>query len=413
MATPNPEQELERLQRSLRQGLPPVTVVTGPAGFFRSEAMDLLRAAVPAAAELRTIDAGTRSGGGGGGGGAARRVADVDADDGSDDSGDTDDAADAEESGTATAGVAHCPELLDLRGGGLFARQAFLCVRRGDGWLRRHGEALLQQLPKFAKGCGLLLEVSRLDRRTKLAKALVEAGAVYEFRELYDAPYDRTRSPLEAELVGWVGKRARALGIPLTPEAAYLLVVQVGKAPAELVGELGRLRDQLGSDPQRKPLRPDELRGRLTCSFESTPFEFAEAVLGNDRRKAMRSLRAMFDRGVRDKKGGYTDRAGLFPFITSWLFQSLTGVYEGRQLLDAGTRPRDLPGQLGVHAFADRLVEQVQQNTGAKLRDGLLSLLAVQRLSRTTGEEPDRLLERFLAAWFDGTPVPALPEFEA
>jgi hypothetical protein len=41
-----------------------------------------------------------------------------------------------------------------------------------------------------------------------------------------------------------------------------------------------------------------------------------------------------------------------------------------------------------------------------------LALVAVQRLSRLTGEQPDALLERFLAAWFDGVPVPVAEGLE-
>jgi DNA polymerase III delta subunit len=405
MAVPNPEDELTRLTRLLAKGLPPLVLITGAADFFRAAATDRALAAVPQAAELRVIDAvAERGGGDGDGDGDGPR----EGDDGEDDGG-------AGASGES-AGLASCPELQDLRGGGLFARTAFVVVRRGGGWWKQHAATVATQLPHFGKGCGLVVEASKLDKRRKvvagLVKAQADAGALFEFRDLYDQPYDRSRSPLEGELCKWIQARARQLGVPLQPDAAWLLVMQVGKVPAELLAELQRLGDRLGADPKRQPLAPADLRGKLTCSFESTPFEFAEAVLGDDRRAAWRSLRAMFDRGVRQKDGKAMDSGGLLPFTTAWLFQQLAARWQGRQLLDGGVAPREVAAAVGVHLFPERFTAQVQALPRTRLRRGLLALHSCQRASRLTGEDADALLERFLAQWFDGAPIPTAEDLE-
>jgi hypothetical protein len=101
------------------------------------------------------------------------------------------------------------------------------------------------------------------------------------------------------------------------------------------------------------------------------------------------------------------------PFVTSWLFQQLAVTFEGRQLLESGVSPRELPDRLGVRFFGDRVVAQVQQSSLVKLRRGFLALHSCQRLSRTTGEEPDALLERFLLQWFDGASIPTAEDLEA
>lgn len=401
MAIANPEDELARLHKLVARGLPAVTVITGSNDHFRADAVDRLLAAVPKAAELRVIDAGDERGGGSSGG----------------DDGEAEDEADLGGEADAAASLAACPELQDLRGGGLFAQAAFVVIRRGSTWWKKHAGTLAAMMARFCKGCGLVLEAKKLDKRKKaaqaLVKALTEAGALFEFRDLYDLPYDRSRSPLEGELCKWVVARSRQMGVPLQADAAWLMVMQVGKSPVDLLAELGRLRDQFGADTKRKPLGPAELRGKLTCSFESTPFELAEAVLGRDRTKAFRSVRAMFERGVRGKDGKAMDPGGLLPFATSWLFQQLASVWEGRQLLAQGTSARDLPAKLGLRQFADRFLEHVQNNDLAQLTRGLQALHACQRASRLTGEEPDALLEQFLMQWFDGAPIPTLQDLEA
>lgn len=397
MAAPHPEDELARLRKLCARGLPPIVVVTGPNDHFRAEAMEVLLAAVPKEAELRRVDAVDERAGGG--------------------TGDDDDAV-ADETGEASddgaEGLAACPELLDLRGGGLFARTAFVCVRRGQNWWQKHAAVLAAQMPKFAKGCGLLLDAAKLDKRKKvaaaLAKSTAEAGALFEFRDLYDSPFGRD-NPLEGELTKWVVRRSKQLGVELTAEAALLVVMQVGKALPELLAELDRLRAQLGADPARKPLAPPDLRGRITCSFESSPFELAEAVLGHDKARALRSVRAMFDRGVRSKDGK-RDTGGVFPFATSWLWRSLAKVHEGRAMLDAGVPARDVATRLGVFQFTERFVDQVQKNPLGRLRRGLLALHHCTRLSRTTGEEPEVLLELFLRHWFENRAVPTAEDLD-
>ncbi len=352
MAVPNPEKELERLQKRLAEGLPRFVLLTGSAGFFRGEAFELLLAAVPKDVDLRRIDGQEESDG---------------------------------------------RELQDLRGATLFGAGTAVAVRRGDAWLSRRGAELVEVLPKIKAGCALFVEATKLDGRTKLAKTLGAAGEHFEFRELYAEPFDRSRSPLDAELVQWVVARGRKLGVRLSPDAAFLVMSSVGKEPAELVAELKRPAGEL---PAGKTAGPDALRGKLTVSFESTPFEFADAMLAGDRRRAMRSLEAMFERGVKGRDGAAVDAGGVFPFTASWLWTAMSNAHAGRALLESGVRLDEIPGRVGVRTFVDRYRAQVEKNDEAQLRHALLCLLDAQRELRTSGEEPQAILERFVARCF-------------
>ena len=339
----------------MRGGLPPALIVTGASDFFRQEAIDAALASIPEGVDLRTMDGETRSDG---------------------------------------------RELNDLCGGTLFGSGSVLVVRRGEAWLKEHGEGLLATIPSIARGSSLVLEVKKLDKRTKIAKALVKAGEVFDFRELYSEPYDRSRSPLDAEMVGWLVRRSRAMQCPLQPEAAFMVMSVVGTKPAELVEEVERIKDQLGDGARGKALSPEDLRGSLTCSFQSNPFEFAEALLSFDRKTATRALTTMYARGTTGRDGRQLDHYALFPFITNWLYRSLSQAYEGRCLLETGVSMRDIPGRVGVRQFVDRFQGQLKNNPASRLRRGLRLLTACQRELRTTGEEPEWLLQRFLQRYF-------------
>jgi DNA polymerase III delta subunit len=397
MAAPNPIQELARLERLVKSGLPKVCLLTGANDWFRTQALDhLLATAVPADAELRIVDAGSLRADGSGGGDAE---ADDDADDGAESGG---------------AGTTECPELQDLRGGGLFAKRAVVAVRRGTNWWKLHAATLAGEIERFAAGSSFVLEAPKLDRRKKVAAALVktveQAGGLFEFRDLYAAGFGESGVQPGGELCQWLLARAKKLGIAMQPEAGLLTIAQVGQALPELAAELERLAAAFGPDKQRPPLGPEDLREKLHCSFESTPFEFAEAVLLRDRRRAWRSLAAMFARGVRGKGGRNVDPGGLLPFTSSWLFGQLSKTYEARLALDAGASERDVAKDAGVFQFVDRFVAQVRGNRAPQLRRGILALHACQRSSRLTGEDPEVLLERFLQQWFDGAPVPTAAE---
>ncbi len=361
MAVPNPARELARLQAASKKGLGRATILLGASTYFRGEALRTAMDALPPGTALHSIDG-----------------------------------QDQETDGS---------ELQALRGGSLFGGGTWLVVRRAEKWLAAHGERALAVVDRIGKGCGLLLDATKVDRRTKVGKALAELD-LFEFRDLWDEPFDRSRGPLEGELVQWVVQHGRAASVPLTPEAAYTLVTVVGKEPAELAHELSRLASALGTERVgRKPLTPDDLRGKLTISFGSTPFELADALLAWDRRGCLRSLHAMFARGVKGRDGAGVDRGGVFPFATSWLQTTLMNVHRGRLLLDAGTPLRDVASAAGAGKFADRFTKQVADNPEPRLRRGLDLLLEAQRALRTSGEDHELLLERFVARYFAG-PLP-------
>jgi len=358
MAVPEPERELERLRTRAKTGLAPVTVITGASAFFRGEAVEIALGAVPQGRDVRVIDGGTETDG---------------------------------------------RELQDLRGAGLFGGGTWLVVRRGEQWLADRAEDLPGVLEGIGRGCGLIVEATKFDKRTRVGKTLA-AQDVYEFRDLYDSPYDRTRSPLEAELIKWVANRSRALGVRMSLEAAYVAVMILGKDPAALLGELRRLAAQpdLAALAKSRVLTPDDLRGRLSVSFASTPFELAEALLDHDRARCLRSIDAMFARGVTKGRDGTVDRGGVFPFTVSMLFQSVAKAHRGRMLFDRGTPANALPAKVGVYKFTDRFVRQVTGNPVPRLRRALLLLRDAQRRLRATGEDPRRLLEQMVARYFGG-----------
>ena len=194
MAAPNPILELKRLKKLVGAGLPSIVLLHGPSEYFRSKAMSGVLLQVAEDAELRTVD------------GAEVR------------------AGDDEESHSAAA----VPVLQDLRGGGLFAAATVVAVRRGANWWKKHSAAVAEVASMIQAGSSLIVEAPKLDKRKRAVAALVKQlaaeGCVFEFRDLYDMPYERSRGPLEGELCQWLVQTSKQLGVELTPESAWLMM---------------------------------------------------------------------------------------------------------------------------------------------------------------------------------------------
>lgn len=403
MAAPHPAKEIERLRAQCRSGLPSIVGLIGANAWFREQALEIVLSSLPKDVEVLTVE----------GQNVVLRGTKPSDEDGDDEDGDDDGDGDEDrlDNGDDDKDKAHCADLQPLAGGGLFRQSTALLIRRGDRWMQRFATALAAFAPRIQKGSVLIYEALKLDKRTKFAKELAASGAVYEFRELFPTPFGRPDQALQGELVQWLIALSKRKKVPLSPESALLLTVQVGADLSTLAAEIDQLADQF-RDGATKALTPNDLRGKLTCSFESTPFELAEAVLDGDRRRALRSLHAMFARGVKQKDGKRMDHGGLFPFATSWLFTSIGRVHEGRLLMDQGMSLREVPKELGVYTFVELFQAQVQKHQAKKLEHGLLALVHCQRERRSSGEEDDVLLERFLSRWFDGAPVPQPEELE-
>ena len=348
MAAPNPEREFERLEKVLASAASPqVFLIHGVSRWFRGRALDLLRHAFEAGSDLIEVDA---------------RV-------------------------TGSRDEDLSLFLMDLRTQNLFAGRKVLLLRNGETWL----SFLAPSLTGIAKGNVLVIDVDKMDGRTKLARQLKSMGGVFEFRNLYDRPF-RDEAPRDsAEIVLWIVDRARKKKIGLSPDAALFMLEVVGSEPALLEGELERLAPIF----EHKNVQASELRSQLSISFGSSQFEFVDALLGQDLRAALRSLSALYREGLRTKDGQKLEASAVFPMLCSWLDMCLAKLSEAMFCLESGESMAEVVARYGGF-FKDRFEKQLRSldlPCLARMHD---ALLRAERRLRVSAEEPQILLERML-----------------
>jgi DNA polymerase III delta subunit len=350
MAQPNPEDELKRLETVLAQGVPKVVQLLGKARWFRERALDAFLRRAGKDVEVLWF------------------------------TGENDDGARL---------------LRDLRTRSLFGGCKVMVLRPLDKALKGIEEGVVETLPKIPAGHHLVLDLESLDQRTRMAKALVKAGATFQFRDLYDRPYRMGDDPTGAELVRWLLDRGRKRGILLTPKASLFLTQTIGTDPSELDAEIGRLL-ATGDGGTGAPLTPETLLERVHLGANSDQFRLAEQLLGGDLRGAVRTLEAFQREGLTAAAGRTADSGALFPIVGAWLRRTFRSALAARRSIDAGMEPAQAATQAGVMLFQDRFLSGLRRWSRRALETALIELSDAEQRSRNTGEEPVVLLERFV-----------------
>ena len=232
-------------------------------------------------------------------------------------------------------------------------------------------KTLLNYVADPAPDSCLVITADKVDRKRKLYKALTShKGAV------------PCEAPQEAGLIPWLKRRARSLGYELQAEAARKMVERVGAKPGILAKELEKVITYAGKTKTVTGSMVGELVGEIKME---NAFALTEALKEKKSEKALRLLRNQLDHGE--------DPVKILGLI-AWQFRTLWEVkhYQAQKL-----GARKIAEQMGAKPF---LVEKAMQYTKnfnrATLRNGIKSLFEADRELKTSGKDPQGILESLL-----------------
>ncbi|RKY21388.1 MAG: hypothetical protein DRQ55_04435 [Planctomycetota bacterium] len=126
----------------------------------------------------------------------------------------------------------------------LFGGGRLIVARDADRLLKNKGAARLEErLEQGEPPNRLLLTVSALDGRTRLAKRVRKAGGLVSLPVLRDAPppWHAGGPFLQTDLNQWLVEEARLRGLQLALPVADAMTQRVGNEPGRLAQTLGRL----------------------------------------------------------------------------------------------------------------------------------------------------------------------------
>lgn len=257
-----------------------------------------------------------------------------------------------------------------------------LVVVRQPGSLLREGaarERLISLLGRVGGGNALCF----LDLVAASAKAPAQAGVLRDAVAEQGGDVREFAALTRERMEGWVGSRAKELGVSLGPGAARLLSERIGAYVRE--GDVDRRRQAELANAELEKLALYRPSG--TVSREDVAELVGEAVPG--------STWALLD-AVAARRGGEAamlvqrllGEGAPLPVLISQLHRRLRELVVVREHLDAGTKPPDLVRELKVQPFrAQKLAEQARAWQPQDLDEALGALLELDLLSK--GIAPD------------------------
>ena len=217
----------------------------------------------------------------------------------------------------------------------------------------------------------LVITADKVDRKRKLYKNLTsQKGAV------------PCEAPQEAGLTTWVKHRARSFGYELNVEAAQKMVGRIGAKPGILAKELEKVMIYAGKEKKIVGSMVGELVGEIKME---NAFALTEALKERRAEKALRLLHNQLNHGE--------DPVKILGLI-AWQFRTLWEVkhYQAQKL-----GVQKIAEQMEAKPF---LVEKALQYTKnfnqSKLKEGMKCLFEADRELKTSGKDPQGILESLL-----------------
>jgi DNA polymerase-3 subunit delta len=212
-----------------------------------------------------------------------------------------------------------------------------------------------------------------------LAEEALEAGnPLVKAAEQYGKVIQNTL-PKGTALENWITKRAKHLGVSITPEAKKLLGDFIGNNLRLLANELDKLATYVGKGAT---ITLDDIRQLSAQVQEARIFDLTDALAQRNRQQALNILHDLLSDGEPPLK--------LLSTITSQI-RSLLLV---KELAQKGMRAPQIVSALGMAPFiVDKSLRQVSKFSPAQLESAYRQLLATDAALKRSRLTPEMALD--------------------
>lgn len=222
--------------------------------------------------------------------------------------------------------------------GSLFGGGQLILVRDADSLVKGPG---LKQLEATLGGNDtpppnrLLLTVTALDGRSKLAKTLKAADGYVNLPVLRDAPppWHDGGPFLETDLNQWVVSESKALGLTVPLNVAAELSRRIGNEPGRIAQKLSQLQTLLGD---RNKVSLDDIVGFVPFSSVRLLGLYEDALVAGDVETALQLVDRMVHEGVYDPFMRLVSGPAVAETVLRGLTSGLARVYEAHEQLGPG-----------------------------------------------------------------------------
>lgn len=229
---------------------------------------------------------------------------------------------------------------------------------------------------------GLAEHIAQMPDTTVLVllvdEALEASNPLVKAAEKYGKVIQNT-IPKGAALEQWITKRAKSIGIQITPEAVALLANFIGGHPRLLANELDKLATYVGP---KGTITADHVRTLSAQVQEARVFDLTDALAQRNRKQALNILHDLLADGEPPLK--------LISIITSQV-RSLLLV---KELAQRGMRSAQIASTIGMSPFiAEKMSRQVGNFSIAQLEASYRQLLATDAALKRSRMTPEMALD--------------------
>lgn len=216
-----------------------------------------------------------------------------------------------------------------------------------------------------------VLVASKIDKRKKSIKRVLENGCTVEFKR----PYDE-------QIPGWIDSIARKKGLRLTSEIIDLFHQLVGSNLQDVSAELEKLQSYLGE--KKQPSTEDVLKVVSRVRLDSV-FDLTDAIGKNDRARSLGCLVNLLDNGQNE--------IGVLALISRHV-RILKLITEGQR---DGLTGQKLSARAGVSPyFLKSYIDQANSWNDKKIERTFQALLDTDRALKSSPVASHIWLENFI-----------------
>jgi DNA polymerase-3 subunit delta len=243
----------------------------------------------------------------------------------------------------------------------------FLIVDGAERWKEKELDQLEAAVLNIAPDTTVSFfarEDGRLKAPKRLHDAVKKAGG--------DISAEESVKPWE--LPKWAMARARELGLDLAPDAARMLVGQVGERQQRLLRELEKLAMDFGGEEGPAHIDAETVQTLTASSAEHKAWSLADALLSGDSGSAIRLYLQVRAQGER------------LPGLIYWMSSRLRQAHTVARALEAGEAPAQLKRTLRMPPrAADQLIADARRAGIDRLRSAIELIADLELASRGGG----------------------------
>ena len=280
----------------------------------------------------------------------------------------------------------------------MFGKHKLIIVENADTFLGRGQDKIIGYLKNPCSVNCLILKVSSIDKRTKLAKAMDgKQGILIECDKLYDkpAPWETRKPEHDSELTRWIVMHAGNFDKIINLKSAFCLQEKTGNDLAIINNQIDALSVYTGD---RNEITIEDIQDLLGVSHREKLYNLLDAIGMKDTISAVRMAENIFDVGMENERKNITyDAKSIAITIVSSSHRRMKDLWKIIRILDKGGSKKEiLEKQYAPRPFVDKFIKQARNFNEEEMPEKWKYMLEADLLCKTSRLSPSLIIEQLI-----------------